>query len=338
MKFPIAVAGLFIALGLQAQDTFSIVAVDIATGQVGSAGATCLDDGDVAGGAVIISDVIPDIGAVHTQSYWIPANQISAHEQVTENGLSPEELMEWLQENDAENNASIRQYGMADLVSGSARSAAFTGSNCFNWKGHIVGDNYAIQGNILLGEEILTQMEAGFLETEGSLADRLMAAMQGANVPGADTRCLDEGVSSQSAFLRVAYPGDDPSDLTLDIVVSSTPFGSEPIDVLQAEFDAWNSVSKIDEASLTGPLLITRQANGRVLLKWDGPIPANLIAFNLLGEQVGAVEITNRLTSWILPTAETLLFRLSDAKGNLLTSMKYSGQSASPNTQSPDRE
>ena len=76
-----------------AQDTFSIVAVDLASGKVGSAGATCLDDNQIAGGAVIISDVIPDIGAIHTQSYWIPANQNAAHDQVVDNGLSPEALM-----------------------------------------------------------------------------------------------------------------------------------------------------------------------------------------------------------------------------------------------------
>ena len=68
-----------------AQDTFSIVAVDLASGKVGSAGATCLDDNQIAGGAVIISDVIPDIGAIHTQSYWIPANQNAAHDQVVDN-------------------------------------------------------------------------------------------------------------------------------------------------------------------------------------------------------------------------------------------------------------
>ena len=338
MKYHSVLFCLFIAAGTQAQDTFSIVAVDVSTGQVGSAGATCLDDGDIAGGAVIISDVIPDVGAVHTQSYWTPANQNAAHTQVTDNGLSPEELMNWLEQNDAENNASIRQYGMADLVSGTARAAAFTGTNCFDWKGHIAGDNYAIQGNILLGEEILTQMESGFLETEGTLAEKLMAAMQGANVPGADTRCLNEGVSSQSAFLRVAYPGDDPNDLTLDIVVSSTPFGTEPIDVLQSAFDTWNETSRIDSPVGTNPLLITRQANGRILLNWDGPFPVKLVAFDLLGSRTGSITLTESWTTWNLPTNGTYFLHLSDAGGNLLSTMKYSGNSPAPNTQRPDRE
>ena len=332
--------GLFLCVcgTAEAQDTFSIVAVDLATGQVGSAGATCLDDNQIAGGAVIISDVIPDVGAIHTQSYWIPANQNAAHDQVVDNGLSPEELMAWLEDNDAENNPAVRQYGMADLVSGVARAAAFTGANCFDVKDHIVGEHYAIQGNILLGEEILTQMEAGFLETPGTLAEKLMAALQGANVAGADTRCLEEGVSSRSAFLRVAYPGDDPEALTLDLVVSLTPFGVEPIDVLQEEFNAWNGTSGLTEQNGDAPLLITRQAGGQVALKWGGPTPTDLIAFDALGARVGSVTLSGPWTTWQLPTDGTLFLRLVDPAGNLLSTMQYSGRSPAPNTQGSDRE
>lgn len=321
-----------------AQDTFSIVAVDLATGQVGSAGATCLDDNQIAGGAVIISDVIPDVGAIHTQSYWIPANQNAAHDQVVDNGLSPEELMAWLEDNDDESNPAVRQYGMADLVTGSARAAAFTGDNCFDWKGHIVGEHYAIQGNILLGEEILTQMEAGFLETDGTLAEKLMAALQGANVAGADTRCLDEGVSSRSAFLRVAYPGDDPDALTLDLVVSLTPFGVEPIDVLQEQFNAWNGTTGVSDLAEKTPLLIVRQAGDRVALKWDGPTPTHLVAFDELGARVGAVTLDGPWTTWSLPTDGTLFLRLTDPSGSLLSTMQYSGRTPAPNAQKSGRE
>lgn len=318
---------------LNAQDTFSIVAVDLATGQVGSAGATCLDDTEIAGGAIIISDVIPDVGAIHTQSYWVPENQNAAHDQVVVQGNSPEELMAWLEANDVQGNPSIRQYGMADLVSGVARAAAFTGDNCMDWKGHIVGPHYAIQGNILLGEEILTAMEAGFLQTEGSLAEKLMAAMQGANVAGADTRCLEEGVSSRSAFLRVAYPGDSSDNLTLDLLVSLTPFGVEPIDVLQEEFNAWNGTSELIENQGQAPLLITRQSDGQVLLKWDGTTPADLIAFDERGSRVGSVRLAGPWTTWELPATGTLFLRLVDLRGDVLATMQYGARSAAPNTQ-----
>ena len=323
---------------LSAQDTFSIVAVDVATGQVGSAGATCLDDDDIATGALIISDVIPDVGAIHTQSYWVPANQNAAHDQVVDNGLSPEALMSWLEANDIQGNPAIRQYGMADLVTGEARAAAFTGLNCMDWKGHIVGPNYAIQGNILLGEEILTQMEAGFTGTEGTLAEKLMAAMQGANVAGADTRCLEEGVSSRSAFLRVANPGDDPENLSLDLVVAITPEGIEPIDVLQVEFDAWNSTNDVQERTESSPLLISRKADGEVLLKWSGPTPAEMMVFDALGVRLESVPLTGPWTSWSLPFEGNLFLRLVDGQGELVTTMQYSGISPAPNTQRSNRE
>jgi hypothetical protein len=153
-------------------------------------------------------------------------------------GYSPQEIIDWLVANDAEGNPTRRQYGVVDLVDG-GRSAAFTGNNCYDYKGHILGSNYAIQGNILIGPEVLEEMEIGFLTTIGSLADKLMAAMQGANFPGADVRCLDDGKSSISAFIRVAQPWDSPSDLYLHLNVNYTGPGQEPIDILQDLYDEW---------------------------------------------------------------------------------------------------
>ncbi len=217
--------------GSHAGDTFSIVAVDPVTQQVGSAGASCIS------GSIIISDVHPGTGAVHTQSYWNGANQAYAHA-LMDQGYAPQAIIDSLVANDAQNNPGIRQYGVVDLVGG-GRSAAFTGNNCIDYKGHITAPRYSIQGNILLGPEILEQMESGFLGTLGSLADKLMAALQGAKVPGADTRCLQYGKSSISAFIRVAKPGDPDNDLYLDLNVNNTPASQDPIDILQALYDDW---------------------------------------------------------------------------------------------------
>tara|TARA_Y100000768_G_scaffold230583_1_gene174108 strand:+ start:432 stop:683 length:252 start_codon:yes stop_codon:yes gene_type:complete len=57
---------------LISNDTFYIVAVDTLTGQIDSAGASCIQ------GSIIISDIHPGIGAIHTQSYWNASNQDSA--------------------------------------------------------------------------------------------------------------------------------------------------------------------------------------------------------------------------------------------------------------------
>lgn len=229
----------FLSSGLIAQDTFSIVAVDTITGEIGGAGASCIDESAIPGGVLIISDIIPGRGTIHTQSYWNATNQQNAHNRMME-GMSPEEIIAWLVANDVQNNPQVRQYGIVDFDDdGHPRSAAFTGTNCINYKNHIIGPNYAIQGNILLGQQILDSIEARFLNTPGTLAEKLMAGLQGANVPGADTRCMNEGTSSLSAFIRVAMPEDLPGSFWCDLVVPSTPYGVEPIDSLQVLFDQW---------------------------------------------------------------------------------------------------
>ena len=116
--------------------TFSIVAVDLDNGQVGSAGASCI------GGSIIISDIHPGVGAIHTQSYWSGYNQLMASD-LMDNGLSPDEIIDYIVENDVSNNPLIRQYGIVDLYEG-GRSAAYTGENCMDYKNHILGSNYAI--------------------------------------------------------------------------------------------------------------------------------------------------------------------------------------------------
>ncbi|MGK0316849.1 MAG: putative Ntn-hydrolase superfamily protein [Saprospiraceae bacterium] len=221
---------------LASQHTFSIVAVDSITGEIGSAGATCIA---AENGAITISDIILGKGAIHTQSYWTPQNQSNARIRM-QNGDSPQEIIDWLVQNDIQNNPALRQYNIVDLNNGNPRSAGYTGVNCFDKKIHITGSNYAIAGNILISEDVVKDMETQFLVTSGTLADKLMAAMQGAKRPGADERCLVDGISSASAFLRVAQPTDTDAslgNLSLDLNVWLTNNIFEPIDVLQNLYD-----------------------------------------------------------------------------------------------------
>jgi len=233
---------------LNAQHTFSIVAVDPVTKEVGSAGATCLDNVILNGeeGALTISDIIPGKGAINTQAWWSPLNMNAALNRM-ESGDSPAEIIEWLKINDNSSgggNINDRQYGIVDIENNTARSAAYTGSTNFAVAGHLIGDNYAIQGNILISADVLEDMEEAFLNTNGNLADKIMAAMQGAKRPGADQRCLNEGVSSLSAFIRVAQPTDTDAsygNLSLDINIGATPFGVEPIDELQDAYEEYKA-------------------------------------------------------------------------------------------------
>ncbi len=234
------------------QHTFSIVAVDTITGEIGSAGATCGDSIIWPGtpGAYIISDILPGVGAIHTQALWIASNQVNARVQMQQ-GASPNQIISWLVAHDVQNNPQSRQYGIVDYHNGTSRSAAFTGTNCYDYKNHILGPNYAIQGNILLGQQILDSMEYYFLNTPGCLPEKLMAAMNGAKIVGADTRCMVEGTSSLSAFLRMALPTDSYNNLFLDINVAGTAPNVEPIDVLQTKYILWKNshISYCDSVS-----------------------------------------------------------------------------------------
>ncbi|MCW5518734.1 DUF1028 domain-containing protein [Aureitalea sp. L0-47] len=230
---------------IHAQHTFSIVAVDPVTGEIGSAGATCLDIDDLNGeeGALVISDIILGIGAIHTQAFWHPVNQAAARDRMLA-GDSPQEILDWLFTNDpAPGTNQDRQYGIVDLIGGpggTPRSAAFTGTNNSSVAYQVVGSNYAIQGNILISQDVIDDMETEFLNATGTLANKLMAAMQGAKRIGADNRCTSNQTSSKSAFLRVAKVSDLYSNyghLTVDLNVSKTMVAEDPIDVLQNTYD-----------------------------------------------------------------------------------------------------
>lgn len=319
-----------------AQDTFSIVAVDPQTGEVGSAGATCVDGIAQWGGIQLLNKIIPGKGGVNAQA-WICLNpHINLDNAMTQmaNDLSPQEIIDWLIDNDqcsSQNfNPQYRQYGVADLdENGEPRVAAFTGSLANDYKGHITGPNYAIQGNILLGPQVLEQMEAGFLNTPGSLADKLMGAMQGANIPGADSRCLGRGTSSTSAFLRVVQPDDDINNPFLELNVLEMPFGEEPIDSLQTLFDEWLLTST--STDLTDQLTLRVYPNpAQDLVIFELTELADvrnfeLELFDLTGKKVysriinGQVEVLNREE---VPSESLLIYRLYNPKRDLLRSGK----------------
>lgn len=279
------------------QDTFSIVAVDSATGEVGCAGASCIDNTQTPGGVSIIGRVHPGRGAINTQSFWDPTNQNNASGLMT-SGQSPTQIVNWLALNDVNNDPLIRQYGVADFgPNNSPRAAAYTGTNCFDWKGEIVGPNYSIQGNILLGPEVLDSMEARFLNTPGSLPEKLMAALQGANIPGADSRCLNEGVSSRSAFLKVAKTSDSPNNLWLDIQVIQTPFGVEPIDSLQTLYDEWQitGISELTQINTLQVAVLSFPLERSVQLEWEAIPQMNYLLeiYSLEGRKVVETQVHN---------------------------------------------
>ena len=108
-------------------------------------------------------------------------------------GASASETMRRLIADDPDRDR--RQVGLVDARGG---AAAHTGKDCFAWAGHIVGEHFACQGNILAGEETVNAMAASFRSSQGALAERLLAALTAGEAAGGDRR------GRQSAALYVA--------------------------------------------------------------------------------------------------------------------------------------
>jgi uncharacterized Ntn-hydrolase superfamily protein len=121
-------------------------------------------------------------GAVATQSN---ANTAYGSEglRMMEEGLSAEETIRRLTEADVDK--SLRQVGVIDK---SGNAATFTGEGCYDWAGGRTGPYYAAQGNILVGPETVDAMGDAFEREEGSLANRLLAALEAGQRAGGDRR------------------------------------------------------------------------------------------------------------------------------------------------------
>lgn len=291
--------GLFGLKNSFAQDTFSIVAVDSITGEVGSAGASCVDLTNLPGFEDdFLGELFPGVGAINTQAAYIPANQQNARDRMNA-GDTPTQIINWLINNDVGGQPESRQYGVVRLVNNSPQSAAHTGTTCIDYKNHILGPNYAIQGNILLGQEILDSMETRFLNEEGDLACKLMAALQGAKVVGADTRCANNGTSSLFAFVKVAQPGDTFGNPSF-VESVQTPDGSgiEPIDSLQTKFDLAHSCSQASLETPSEDAIFSVHPNPSsnyiyVELSIDDSVPVRVISSS--GEVVFSKEFTGTI-------------------------------------------
>ena len=290
-KLYIFIFTLGIGLAANGQDTFSIIAVDPATGEVGSAGASCVTGVGAMGIIDIITDIIPGRGGVNSQAYvCIPNVNLQNAIIRMEAGDDPSQIIDWLINNDAcgsQNfNPEYRQYGIADLDGGgNPRTAGFTGTLCDDYKEDRQGANYSIQGNILLNQSVIDNMEDNFNNTVGTLADKLMAALQGANFPGADSRCLVDGTSSTTAYLLVYKADDDPNDPWLRLNVGQQPPGTEPIDILQGLYDDFLTVS--ENELLTKLRLFPNPAGEELTLSQDGSIEITSIRiYDLNGKLV----------------------------------------------------
>ena len=156
--------------------TFSILAIDPENDEVGFAIASCVWD------AGVVCSAKCETGAIASQGQGNLRFLPLFFEKLRE-GLSLEDTLDHFKSIDEE--IQSRQIGMVKFE---RESLAFTGENCTPWAGHRTGRNYACQGNILTGHEVVDDMVDAFEESEGMLAERLYAALQAGDDAGGDRR------------------------------------------------------------------------------------------------------------------------------------------------------
>ncbi len=224
--------------------TFSIVAFDEASGDLGVA---------VASKFPCVGAVVPwakaGVGAVATQS-WANTDFGPEGLGLMAGGLPADAALDAVLEPDGDREE--RQVGFVDTHGG---AASFTGANCMDWAGGRTGDAFAVQGNILAGEDVVAALAETFTHTDGDLCDRLLAALLAGDAAGGDRR------GKQSAALLVVrkaggYEGRN--DRYIDLRVDDHP--EAPAELARL-FTVWDSTMLIrtDE-----PLEATPEVVGEV--------------------------------------------------------------------------
>jgi len=212
--------------------TFSIVAVDPKTGDLGVA---------VASKVLAVGAIVPyaqgGVGAIATQAF---ANTTYGPKGLAllRKGLTPKQVLQRLLAEDKD-----REHRQVGIVDAKGRAAAFTGKKCLPWAGHIIGKGYTVQGNILSSEQVVRAMAEAFESAQGELAERLMAALEAGDNAGGDAR------GKQSAALLVVrkgggYAGFD--DRYIDLRVDDHP---EPIKELQRLLGLKLAWARLSEAA-----------------------------------------------------------------------------------------
>ncbi len=189
-----------------------LVSMAFATSPVYSTFSLCAIDPDTGESGVVVTTRVPfvgravpwaraGVGAVATQSWTVVEYGIQGLDLI-EQGVEPEEAIRRLLSDDE--GRELRQLGAIDMQ---GRTSAFTGKENGPWAGSRQGKNYTVQGNVLVGPDVVNIVGDHFESTEGSdmpLAERMILALEAGQMAGGDKRWG----YLQSAAIRIADPND----------------------------------------------------------------------------------------------------------------------------------
>lgn len=189
--------------------TYSIVARDPATGELGVA----VQSHWFSVGP-IVAWAEAGVGAVATQSFVDPSYGKNGLDLMRAGKSAPETLKELLAKDEARD---VRQVAMIDAQ---GRVDAWTGKNDIQAAGHIVGQNFSVQANLMHNDRVWPAMARAFAGAKGDLADRMMAALDAAQLAGGDIR----GRQSAALIVVTGKPtGMAWKDRTFDLRVDDSP-------------------------------------------------------------------------------------------------------------------
>lgn len=260
-----AACTLALALTRPAGATWSIVVLNRDTGEVAVATSTCIPDSDI---SFLVPVVRVGVVAGASQSFVDPVgrNKRRIYNHSPREGATPQILLDLIESLDG--GFETRQFG---IVMFTGPPVTHTGTQNFATALGVTGQvgpyDYAIQGNILTGDNVVYDCEAAFLNTPGDLGQRMIAAMEAARDAGGDGRCsCSPGMptscgsppasfthASYNACMVIARHGDTDNtlcnntvscvngDYYLKLTYVGNQFTPEPIAELRSRYDAWRA-------------------------------------------------------------------------------------------------
>ena len=249
--------------------TWSIIAVDQKTGQIVIASATCVPQSNFL--------IRPAKGLMDLQAVVVPGKGVAACQANIDNsrqnqrlvfgelqkGTAPARIIESLKQDP---DIETRQFGILDLQ---GRSAGFSGkynqaAALFTSGQAADGIYFQIQGNLLSSDGVVHDAARAFTQTNGALADRVMAAMEAADAKGGDKRCTCntppqpnppcDAKTAHVAYILIADKTDrngaSYSDGEYEAYISVTDQdvqpteNANPVKTLRMRYDAWKRTSR----------------------------------------------------------------------------------------------
>ena len=282
-----ALFALFALLTLPASAfaTWSVIAVDRATGRVVIASATCVDRDDqfLMGVQAVI---VPGKGVAACQAAvdGTHQNQMVVFQEL-QKGTDPKRIIEMLSADPA---FQSRQFGILDLQGRSAGHSGLTnGYVSQDIQGQVPGTEifYSIQGNILRAGLVVPNAVQAFIKTQGTITDRVMAAMEAADGSGGDSRCVcpawpSDGtapmIPCDNRTSHIAYilasdakdsNGDSHNNGKYSVYLTTSQPGPDKgpyqikagenlnlVKTLRLRYDAWKKTQHAPNAGLPNPL------------------------------------------------------------------------------------